>query len=69
MATQDDQVREGKILILATETCANVEPTWNEIEPGRRVACHEVTSPDVDVQSVLVNRQHRIDYKEKLKAW
>jgi len=54
---------------LATETCFKMEPTWNEIEPGHWVACHEVTSPDVDVQSVLANRQHRIDYKEKLKAW
>jgi len=54
---------------LATEICAKENPKWNEIEPGRWVACHEVTSPDVDTSAALSRNYNRIDYKSKIKDW
>ncbi len=54
---------------LATEVCAKEVPTWNEISPGRWVACHEVTSPNVDTSAVLFEKYNRLDYKAKLKDW
>jgi oligopeptide/dipeptide ABC transporter ATP-binding protein len=54
---------------LATEVCTKEVPKWNEIEPGRWVACHEVTSPNVDTSAVLLQKYKRPDYKTKIKDW
>jgi oligopeptide/dipeptide ABC transporter ATP-binding protein len=54
---------------LASEVCTREVPKWNEIEPGRWVACHEVTSPEVDTSAVMFQKYNRLDYKAKLKAW
>jgi len=54
---------------LATERCTKEVPQWNEIEPGRWVACHEVTSPNVDTSAVFSKKHKRPDYKTKIKNW
>ena len=54
---------------LATEVCTKEVPKWNEIEPGRWVACHEVTSPDVDTSAGFFKKYNRPDYKAKIKNW
>ncbi|MEW5957854.1 MAG: ABC transporter ATP-binding protein, partial [Chloroflexota bacterium] len=54
---------------LAAAVCTREVPKWNEIEPGRWVACHEVLTPDVDTSSVMFQKYNRLDYKAKLKAW
>jgi oligopeptide/dipeptide ABC transporter ATP-binding protein len=54
---------------LSTEVCKKEVPKWNEITPGRWVACHEVTSPDVDTSAMLFQKYNRVDYKTKIKGW
>lgn len=54
---------------LATEVCSKELPKWNEIEPNRWVACHAVTSVDVDTSAILFQKYRRIDYKAKIKQW
>jgi oligopeptide/dipeptide ABC transporter ATP-binding protein len=54
---------------LASEMCTKEAPKWNEITPGRWIACHEVTSAEVDTSAVMFQKYNRIDYKPKLKVW
>lgn len=54
---------------LATEVCSTDVPIWNEIESDRWVACHAITSANVDTSTVLFQKYHRIDYKAKIKDW
>ena len=54
---------------LASEVCTKEVPKWNEVTPGRWIACHEVTSPEVDTSTVMLQKYNRMDYTAKLKAW
>lgn len=54
---------------LAMDVCAKETPAWKEISPERWVACHAVTSPDMDTSAALFQKQNRLDYKDKIKNW
>lgn len=54
---------------LATDVCRRELPEWNEIEPNRWVACHAVTSPDVDTSTIFFEKHNRVDYKARIKDW
>ena len=49
---------------LASEVCTKVVPKWNEVTPGRWIACHEVTSPEVDTSAVMLQKYNRMDYTQ-----
>lgn len=54
---------------LAGEACSSEAPEWKQVEPGRWVACHAVTSPEVDTSTAFFEKHTRVDYKARIKDW